>query len=69
MSIVYRSRDGDVVSGICWEHYGQVVGAVEAVYEANPRLADLGPILDAGVSITLPDLPPQVEQTIVRLWT
>jgi phage tail protein X len=42
---------------------------LEAVLEANRGLADFGPILPAGVTITLPDLAvaPASAQT-VRFW-
>jgi len=67
----YVARDGDTVDWICWRHYadrGRLAdGAVEAVLEANPGLADLGPRLAAGTVIRLPDLPvPQLPT--IRLW-
>ena len=66
----YRSKDGDVVDAIAWAHYGrQDEGVVEAVLEANPGLADLGPILDAGVRIKLPALPDPAPRQGVRLWS
>ncbi|WP_240810493.1 tail protein X [Formicincola oecophyllae] len=42
-----------------------------SVYNANPGLADYGPILPGGLAITLPDglgaAPPATNQA-VRLW-
>ena len=65
----YRTGDGDMLDWICWRHYGYAAGAVEAVLEANPKLADLGPVYAAGLEIALPDLPAQAEaETVVRLW-
>ena len=44
-------------------------GIVEQILEANPGLAKIGPILPAGIQITLPDLAPQTEDTqTVQLW-
>lgn len=65
----YVTRDGDMLDWICWRHYGRSTGAVEAVAEANPGLADLGPVYAAGLTITLPDLPATAEIETVRLWS
>ncbi len=65
----YRTTDGDVVDDVCRRFYGQEAGAVEAVLAANPGLADLGPVLPAGMVIDLPDLPRPLETIpTVRLW-
>ena len=65
----YRTKDGDMLDWICWRHYGQQAGAVEAVLKANPGLSEAGPLLPAGLVIELPELP-QPNQSIdtVRLW-
>lgn len=69
MAQQYRTRDSDTLDWICWRHYGRQSGAVEAVLEANPGLADKGPVLSAGELITLPDLDTSVTSTsIIRLW-
>ena len=39
----YRTSEGDIIDAVCRRHYGREAGAVEAVLEANPGLADLGP--------------------------
>lgn len=64
-----RSVDGDVLDELCWRHYGRE-DAVPAVLAANPGLADAaGPVLEAGVSIVLPELPPAPElEGAVQLW-
>jgi phage tail protein X len=67
MSQTYCTKDGDTVDAIAWLHYGREAAAVD-ILEANPRLADHGPILPAGVQVTLPDLPAPVEPAAVRLW-
>ena len=65
----YLSRDGDVLDAVCHQHYGFREGAVEAVLEANPGLADRGPLHSAGLLIELPELPAKSrESDAVRLW-
>lgn len=64
----YRTREGDMVDWICWKHYGRQAGAVEAVLEANPGLADYGAILPSNVIITLPDIELPESEEIIRLW-
>lgn len=66
----YKTSQGDTLDYICWKHYGQQSGAVEAVLLANPGLADLGPVLPINTKITLPVLtqPARVAQPI-RLWS
>ena len=68
MSAIYRTRQGDRVDQICHRYYGRRPGATEAVYQANPGLADLGTVLDSGVEITLPDLPDTTTESTIRLW-
>ena len=64
-----RSRDGDVLDELCWRHYGRE-DAVAAVLAANPGLADAAPVLSAGVTIDLPELPPPPEpEGAVQLWS
>lgn len=64
----YRCSEGDVLDAICLAHYGRT-GTVEAVLAINPGLGSHGPILPAGLVITLPNLGPatKVRHTI-RLW-
>ncbi len=69
MSATYRCRQGDMLDWICWKHYGRTRDAVEAVLEANAGLADYGPVLPAGLEITLPDLSLAEDTDVVRLWS
>ena len=65
----YVTSEGDVLDAVCRQHYGPRPGTVEAVLEANPGLADRGPLLPAGVRVELPELagePPGSD--VVRLW-
>ena len=67
--MTYRSIDGDMIDAVCRRFYGREAGAVEAVLEANPGLADLGPVLPAGTVVQLPDLPRPLETIeTVKLW-
>jgi len=64
----YRTRAGDVLDAIAKRYYGRESAAV-AVMEANPGLADRGPIYPAGVIIDLPRLaPPTAAPPPIRLW-
>ncbi|NHC11083.1 tail protein X [Stutzerimonas degradans] len=63
------ANQGDTVDAICWRYYGRTAGVTEAVLEANPGLADLGPVIPHGTAVTLPDAAPQAEQRqVVNLW-
>ena len=53
-----RAQQGDTVDAICQRVYGRTAGVTEAVLEANPGLADLGPVLPHGTVIDLPDDAP-----------
>lgn len=66
----YVTRQGDTVDFICWRHYGTERGGVtEAVLEANRGLADSGPVLPAGLRITLPAMAqPAQAQKVISLW-
>lgn len=70
MSQTYRTKDGDMLDAICFERYGATSGTVEAVLAANPGLAELGPVYDAGVDILLPDIAATAAtKTTFSLWT
>ena len=65
----YRTSEGDIIDAVCRRHYGREAGAVEAVLEANPGLAELGPVLPAGTLVELPELPRPLEIIeTVKLW-
>ena len=64
-----RTIGGDMLDVICLHHYGHAHRYVEAVLNANPGLADQGPVLPAGIIIVLPDLTELSHQeAAVRLW-
>ena len=56
-----RATQGDTLDAICWRHYGRTAGVTERVLEANPGLADLGPIIPIGTLVNLPPLPASSE--------
>ncbi|AXE32227.1 phage tail protein [Chromobacterium phragmitis] len=65
------ARQGDTVDLICHRHYGRTAGVTEAVYAANPSLADIGPTLPIGTPVNLPDLttqPAEAIRQLVNLW-
>lgn len=58
-----------MIDDVCRRFYGRDAGAVEAVLEANPGLAEQGPVLPAGTEVHLPDLPRPLETIeTVDLW-
>lgn len=63
-----RALQGDTVDAICWRVYGRTAGLTEAVLEANPGLADLGPVIPQGHLVTLPAQAPQPQRQTVNLW-
>lgn len=67
--LYYRSKEGDMVDRIVWQHYGrQNDRIVETVLEENPGLAEYGPTLPAGVQIKLPEIDQEQKTESVRLW-
>lgn len=68
--IVARSIEGDTIDLVCWRELGRTTDVVEDALVANPRLADLGPILPIGTTVLLPE---PNESTIavrptIQLW-
>lgn len=64
------ARQGDSIDAICHRHYGRTAGCVEAVLNANPGLAAVGPVLPMGTIIDLPEETPSEKTTnMVQLWT
>lgn len=55
MPITIRAVQYDTVDVLCWRHYGRTAGVVEAVLDANPGLADHGPILPHGLAVQMPE--------------
>lgn len=69
MATQLRTQQNDTVDALCWRHYGRTAGVVEAVLDANPGLADRGPVLQAGVLVNLPEIQTSApERQMVNLW-
>jgi len=69
MARQYRTRDGDTLDWIVWRVYGRQDGRiVERVLADNRHLADQGPILPAGLVISLPEISSPAATESVRLW-
>lgn len=66
-----RARQGDTVDAICYRYYGRTAGHVERVLEANPGLADLGPIVPLDTAIDMPAASTATRATTkptINLW-
>lgn len=63
------AHQGDTVDLICHRHLGRT-DLVEAVLEANPGIAALGPVLPMGTPLDLPDAIATTapSKNIIRLW-
>lgn len=69
MTTIYTTREGDTVDAICWRFYGSTANLVtEAVLEVNRGVAYYGPILPAGIALTLPEIDAPAKTRGVRLW-
>ena len=70
MMQTYRTSDGDTMDYIAWKFYETLEGrVVEQLLDANQGIADLGPVLPAGVLVKMPDIAPQQQEQGVRLWS
>lgn len=69
MTVSIRANQNDTVDSLCWRHYGRTAGVTEAVLEANPGLADHGPILPQGLVVNMPEAQASAPQRqMVQLW-
>ena len=69
MPVALRANQNDTVDALCWRHYGRTAGVTEAVLEANPGLADHGPILPQGLVVNMPEAQISAPQRqMVNLW-
>ena len=69
--MIYRTVAGDMLDAICFKQLGAAAHSaayVAAVLAANPRLADLGAVLPAGVLIDLPQVAAPIATGRIRLW-
>lgn len=68
MTETYITRQGDVLDAICRNYYGSSTKTLEQVLEANPGLAEKGPVYQAGITILLPALAKPAQQQTIALW-
>ncbi len=66
-SIKFKTIGGEMLDAIAHKHYQGRVGGTEAIVNDNIGLARLGPVLPAGLEISLPDLP-KIQEEEIRLW-
>jgi phage tail protein X len=66
--LVLLGCNGLAAAAVVWSGQRDIADPVPAVLTANPGLADVGPVLPAGIVIELPDLPSPTPQPVVRLW-
>lgn len=64
----YRTKPGDMLDAICHAYYDGRAGATELVLEANPGLANLGPVIPENTVIELPELPETEDESAIVLW-
>jgi len=63
-----RTQQHDTADLLCWRHLGHTAQVTEQVLAMNPGLAAHGPLLPAGLVVTLPDeAAPQVVEPL-SLW-
>lgn len=65
----YHSKQGDTVDSIAWDIYErQEPQLIAGILDANPGLAEFGPLLPAGLRLAIPDAPAAETVAGVRLW-
>lgn len=66
------AQQGDKLDQLIWREAGLGPAALARVLDANPGLADLGPILPLGTLVIVPPAPAAASTTPVRpliqLW-
>lgn len=66
---VFVTIDGDTVDLIAHTYYGKHAKNTEAIYDANPGLAEKGPVFPAGLIIKIPPVSTKPEpKPFRRLW-
>lgn len=65
----YTTRQGDTADYIAWKYYGTQGGQVtEQLLQANPGLAERGPVLPGGLVLNLPAIDTTAKVQGVKLW-
>ena len=69
MPVTVRTNQHETLDALCWRFYGRTAGVTEAVLDANPGLADHGPILPQGLLVNMPEAQASAPQRqMVQLW-
>lgn len=69
MPIAIHANQNETVDALCWRFYGRTAGVTEAVLDANPGLADNGPVLPQGLVVNMPEAQASAPQRqMVNLW-
>lgn len=63
----YRTKAGDMLDRVCYRHYRRV-DRITQVLDANFGLVEHGPILPAGLVITLPAIVVEADLRELKLW-
>lgn len=63
-----RALQGDTIDRICQRYYGYTSGVTESVMQANPELADFGPVLPMGTKVLMPPVEERSTKTTIQLW-
>lgn len=69
MTKTHISVMGDTVDLVAWKVVGRTRDLTEAILEANPGLAGLGPLLPIGTKVVVPDVAEEATApATVNLW-
>lgn len=64
-----RARKGESLDALVWRVLGRTAGAVEAVMEANPGIAEVGAALPEGRLVSLPvTAAAETRAPLIQLW-
>ncbi len=62
------AQQGETLDALCYRVKQRTASLVEATLEANPGLAQYGPILPHGLKVNLPDLSLNTVRRTLQLW-
>jgi phage tail protein X len=71
MADIIRARQGDTLDSLLWRERGLDASTLATVHDANPGLADLGPLLPIDTAVIVPAIAsPNAPQTraLINLW-
>ncbi len=69
MPSTYITKSGQTVDLVCQDFYGRTRDVTEAVLDANPGIAALGPVLPIGTVLVMPDIDTRpASRELVKLW-